>query len=496
MSLDNPTFVAANDNDLLEYDARSIASCDSEITVDSEVAKRELEEFLLAREKPQDILDRIRELNAQALASGSGSEQINVYTINLNSLHGDSGKALSTIIEDAELVAPSGGNNQKAIENAPQQPQNDVDNAFMHSKSFKVCALLISSVLIAVTVFAIFHFLQKSSDVSVLAKGNAPAKLCYNFKDADRYSEQIVQRSKWLTRVNMFEWLDSMELLNVEKVIINYTKIGNASSCHLADLNENFILYGDSIFEVRGFKYGSGQLLDDFGTDFGGKTTLLITILAPSDAEDLKKKLKLLKSELIYGRSFMKNITFYDFDKIGQRETTDENWSDAFRHFKTEMQSIAIFPELPSITHLVDEMHFAHHYQVKERKTIQLIYMDLYMCKTRDECVKEIETLSNFYHFVFYENWIYQTRPLDCGYTVNNTMVENCDSFNFFVTKKYSGDIRKNLVKVLRMLMDFGKLKLDKYEYAKISAESKKFYGSEFYIEDLEDDIIEKSEEV
>lgn len=75
-------------------------------------------------------------------------------------------------------------------------------------------------------------------------------------------------------------------------------------------------------------------------------------------------------------------------------------------------------------------------------------------------------------------------------------MVENCESFNFFVTKKYSEDIRKNLVKVLRMLMEFGKLKLDKYEYAKISAESRKLYGSEFYIEDLEDDIIEKSEEV
>lgn len=492
MALENPTFVAANDNDLLEYDARSIASCDSEITVDSEVAKRELEEFLLAREKPQDILDRIRELNAQALASGSGSEQINVYTINLNNLHGDSGKALSTIIEDAELVAPS-GSNHRAIENAPQQPQNDVDNAFFHSKSFKVLSLLIiSSVLIAVTVFAISHFLQKASDVSVVGKGKPPAKSCYNFKEADKHSGQIVQRSAWLTRAN--DELESMESLNVEKVIIKYTNIGNSSLCHLADLNENFILYGDAIFEVRGFKYGSGRILDDFGTDFGGNTTLFINILAPSDAEDLKKKFKLLKSTLIDGRSFMKNITFYDFDKIGQRETTDENWSDAFKNFKTVMQSIAIFPSLPSIAHLVDEMHLAHHYQVHKRETIQLIYMDLYMCKTRDECVKEIKSLQNFYHFVFYENWIYQTRPLDCAYNENNTMVENCKSFNFFVTKKYSGDIKKNLVKVLRMLMEFGKLELTKYEYAKISAESKKFYGSEFYIEDLEDDIIETSE--
>lgn len=382
MALENPTFVATNDNDLLEYDARSIASCDSEITVDSEVAKRELEEFLLAREKPQDILDRIRELNAQALACGSGSE-VNVYKIDLEKLYGDSGKALSTIIEGAELVEPS-GSSHKAIENAPQQPQNDVDNAFLHSKSFKVLSLLISSVLIAVTVFAVFHFLQKAS-------GKPPAeKPCYNFKDADKHSGQIVQRSAWLTRANEFE---SMESLNVEKVIIKLTNIGNSSWCHIADLNENFILYGDAIFEVRGFKYGSGQILDDFRTNFGGNTTLFINILATSDAEDLKKKLKLLKSKLIDGRSFMKNITFYDFDKIGQRDTTDESWSDAFKNFKTEMQSIAIFPALPSITHLVDDMHLAHHYQVHEKTTIQLIYMDLYMCKTRDECVKEIKSL-------------------------------------------------------------------------------------------------------
>lgn len=509
MSHDNQTFDSSYDD--LEYDAKSIQSIDSEITVDSEAAKRELDEYLATQEKSQVILDRIRELNAQALTGRSGTDPIQFITINLNSLIGETSgtsKILGTIIEDSEN-APSKqteGQSTKIEEIAPStqpvelpvkeelQPNNKVIS--IQKKSLVPTILIVISSLIILSAIATTSYFRKPID-TLIEPDRPKLPPCYNFNVGEKNHNDgtLFSSSAWLSRKDNEELMSTEPLAPIEKVIVKVTEFEQADPfCVIGNLSENFIFFKNAIYEVRGFKYRSGMILDDFETDFSGVDTLFVHIITPRmKAEDLHKKLNLVKEKLFDDqetrKSFIENVTIYDFNAIAQI-APNEMWDNAFEKFKSEMQGIAIFPTLPSIVHMVNQKFFAPQYQVHTRSSIQLVSMELFNCATRSECEAEIRRIQNFYHFIFYENLIYQTKPLDCGISNNNeTKVEDCDSYRFLVTETYSEKIKSNFLKVVKMLIAFGKLKLSKYDFDVIVKNNSKIFGNDFYVEDLEDQL-------